>query len=124
MMSLAQCPFTTDNSNNAVHVLCWRRQSTKASADARHLAGRTEGQEGAVRWRWAARSSKSGFCRCSAFLPHTTHVDRRTCVSASAYAEHRGFMFAGGNARPPVLYQYNEGYTNAVKRPVLMKDLL
>jgi hypothetical protein len=31
---------------------------------------------------------------------------------------------AGGTARPPVLYKYNEGYTNAIKRPVLMKDLV
>ena len=25
---------------------------------------------------------------------------------------------------PPVLYKFHEGYTNAVKRPVFMKDLL
>ena len=42
----------------------------------------------------------------------------------SVAAEHLHCTSAGGIARPPVLYQYNEGYTNAVKRPVLMKDLL
>ncbi len=41
-------------------------------------------------------------------------------------------MAAGGAAaaecaapvRHAVLYKFNEGYTNAVKRPLLMKDLL
>lgn len=31
---------------------------------------------------------------------------------------------SGSNPGPPVLYKFHEGYTNAVKRPVFMKDLL
>ena len=35
-------------------------------------------------------------------------------------------MIAGGSGRPnySVLYKFKEGYTNAVRRPVYMKDLL
>lgn len=29
-----------------------------------------------------------------------------------------------GKSHFPVLYKYKEGYTNAVRRPVFMKDLL
>lgn len=29
----------------------------------------------------------------------------------------------GGQPKFPVLYKFHEGYTNAVKRPVLMRDL-
>lgn len=43
-------------------------------------------------------------------------------AAASAAAPNGGF--AAGQARFPVLYKFHEGYTNAVKRPVLMTELL
>ena len=43
-------------------------------------------------------------------------------AAASAAAPNGGF--AAGAARFPVLYKFHEGYTNAVKRPVLMTELL
>lgn len=35
-----------------------------------------------------------------------------------------GGQCVGGRLRFPVLYRYNEGYTNAVKRPLMMRELL
>ncbi len=43
-------------------------------------------------------------------------------AAASAAAPNGGF--AMGAARFPVLYKFHEGYTNAVKRPLLMSELL
>ena len=43
-------------------------------------------------------------------------------AAASAAAANGGF--AAGAARFPVLYKFHEGYTNAVKRPLLMSELL
>ncbi len=43
-------------------------------------------------------------------------------AAASAAAPNGGF--AMGAARFPVLYKFHEGYTNAVKRPITMRELL
>ncbi len=33
-------------------------------------------------------------------------------------------LTGGGTLRLPTRYKFHEGYTNAVKRPILMQDLL
>ena len=33
-------------------------------------------------------------------------------------------LAGGGTLSLPTTYKFHEGYTNAVKRPILMKDLL
>ena len=53
-----------------VYPRCRWREGTEDSEGAGHLAGRTEGSEGAVWRRRAARSCTGGVCRCFRLLLH------------------------------------------------------
>jgi hypothetical protein len=45
-------------------------------------------------------------------------MTQRSCTQLSLWRA------GGGRAALPVRYQFHEGYTNAVRRPVRMQDLL
>ena len=48
------------------------------------------------------------------------YADGSPCATSGEHAAGAG----AGRAALPVRYQFHEGYTNAVKRPVRMRDLL
>jgi len=52
------------------------------------------------------------------FEPRIVGVSQRCCTQRSPWRA------GGGRAALPVRYQFHEGYTNAVRRPVRMQDLL